>query len=243
MLKKFTICAFSDCHGYIPSEIPECDILCIAGDISPLRIQCDPANMTDWIESIFIPQINKLACKKIFLVAGNHDFVFEHDGYVENILRLFETKCPKLTYLENEFSTYEDLVIYGSPNVIGPEGWAFYDEDLAGIRYTYKKIPLADIAIFHQPLWQNDNGTVLQNNFPRVNYGSMILDNIVYERKPELVLTGHVHSGNHNLVKINDRTKIANVSLKDENYNVKYPIFTTTIEKELLNYPIERKIL
>lgn len=233
MLKKFVISAFSDCHGYIPSEIPECDILCIAGDISPLRIQSNSANMVGWVESVFIPNINKLPCKQVFLVAGNHDFVFEHDEYAEKIFELFKTKCPKLTYLQNEFATYEDLVIYGSPNVIGPEGWAFYDKDLSGIRATYNKLPLVDIAIFHQPLWQNDNGTVLQNGYSKINFGSLILDNIIAERKPKLVLTGHVHSGNHDLVKINKRTVAANVSLKDENYVVKYPVFTTVIEKDL----------
>ena len=233
MLKQFVISAFSDCHGYIPSEIPESDILCIAGDISPLSIQRNSAKMVEWIECNFIPQINNLPCKKVFLVAGNHDFVFEDDKYFNKIMELFKERCPKLTYLENEFSTYEDLVIFGSPDVIGPEGWAFWDEKLLRIKSNYKKIPLVDIAIFHQPLWHHENGTVLQYGYSRANYGSLILDNIVNERKPLLVFTGHVHSGNHNIVKVNDRTSVVNVSIKNESYVVEYPVFTTTIEKEL----------
>ena len=233
MLKQFTISAFSDCHGYIPSEIPACDILCIAGDISPLYIQTILPEMVSWIDTTFIPAINKLNCRQVFLVAGNHDFVFENEKHKNQILDLFKTKCPKLTYLENEFGSYEDLIIYGSPNVIGPFGWAFYDEKLESIKKTYNKLPLVDIAIFHQPLWFGENGKVLQNEYSPANYGSKILDDIVNERKPALVLTGHVHSGNHAVVDVNSRTKAVNVSIKNEDYVVDYPIFTTTIEKEL----------
>ena len=33
------ICAISDMHGQYDFDVPECDILCIAGDIIPLDIQ------------------------------------------------------------------------------------------------------------------------------------------------------------------------------------------------------------
>ncbi len=218
--------AFSDCHGYLPSNISKCDIVCIAGDISPLKCQTNLQEMISWIEFKFIPWAINVPCDKIFLVAGNHDFVFEDSKYNQKIRYLFETYCKKIVYLQDESFKYNNYLIYGSPWVIGPYGWAFYDKKLMKLSENYPEEKV-DIVIFHQPLHEGDNGSVLQH-YSKMNFGSYKLDNLIFEKQPKLVLTGHVHSGNHEEVRIGN-SKVVNVSIKDEEYYVKYPIYYTTI--------------
>ena len=38
--KSIKVVAISDLHGYLP-EIPECDLLCICGDLVPLNVQAN----------------------------------------------------------------------------------------------------------------------------------------------------------------------------------------------------------
>lgn len=73
------ICAISDLHEYLP-EIEPCDILCICGDISHLNIEKNFIQSQIWYETKFFPWINHLPARKIFMIAGNHDFYLEYYG-------------------------------------------------------------------------------------------------------------------------------------------------------------------
>lgn len=223
------VAAFSDGHGYLP-EISECDIVCIAGDISPLRQQTNLKEMFSWLEFKFIPWANNAPCDKIFLVAGNHDFVFESLPYNNRIRYLFENYCNKIVYLQDETYLYKGKhLIYGSPWVTGPAGWAFYSENLNPLAKNYPYGKKVDVAIFHQPLCAGDNGSVLQNTHSKMSFGSYKLDNLVVDEQPKLVVTGHVHSGNHCEVIVGENSRVVNVSLKDEEYWVKYPVYYTNV--------------
>lgn len=65
------ICAISDIHGEL-INIPECDVLCIAGDIVELNVQRDNELSKHWFENEFVPWVNKLPCKKVIATPGNH---------------------------------------------------------------------------------------------------------------------------------------------------------------------------
>lgn len=239
------IIGISDIHGLLMDvkSFPKGDVLCIAGDISPLKAQRNMPQMLSWLQKRFMPWIESLPCEKVFLVAGNHDFVFEHKDFFWAAIDSIQ-ESGKLIYLNDSYVTYNGKQFYGSPWVVGPKGWAFYDET-----QKLKMIDLSmpddvDVAIFHQPLEYGGNGRVLQvpswmigSTFPtdfltdanlHPSYGSTALDNIVEMKKPKLVLTGHVHSGNHELVSFED-SMIANVSILDEDYKQKYQPFEITL--------------
>lgn len=238
------IVAISDIHGLLLQHMPEGDVLCIAGDISPLKAQRNMPQMLSWLQKRFVPWIETLPYEKVFLVAGNHDFVFENKDFyqvAEDIL----TESSKCVYLNNSIYEYNGKVFYGSPWVTGPAGWAFYDETKK-LKMIEQSMPEGvDVAIFHQPLEIGGNGRVLQvpswmvgATFPtdwlkdlnhlHPSYGSIALDDIVEKKAPKLVVTGHVHSGNHEIVNLND-TMVVNVSILDEDYKEKYSPFKINI--------------
>ena len=70
------ICAISDIHGHLP-EIPECDILCICGDIIPLYIQREFAQSIAWLSGPFQKWALEAPCKHVVMIWGNHDFIGE----------------------------------------------------------------------------------------------------------------------------------------------------------------------
>lgn len=236
------IIAISDTHGNLP-EIPQGDVLCIAGDISPLKYQRNLPSMVPWLAKRFATWADKLPVEKVVLVAGNHDFVFQNLEYKDAAIAAV-TSLGKVVYLENSTYEHNGKLFYGSPWVIGPAGWAFYDgtKQLKMIEETMPEG--VDIAIFHQPLEYGGNGRVLQvpswmigqtfdssfltDDHLHPSYGSTALDNIVEKKAPKLVVTGHVHSGNHEIVSLND-TMVANVSLLDEDYKLKYRPFELNI--------------
>lgn len=238
------IVGISDIHGLLLDNIPECDVVCIAGDISPLKFQRNFPSMVPWLAKRFATWANELPCEKVIFVAGNHDFVFENKEFRDSAIAA-ATAFDKIVYLENSTYKYKGKTFYGSPWVIGPSGWAFYDETKK-LKMIENTIPgKVDVAIFHQPLEYGDNGRVLQvpswmvgstypsellkdPNFLHPSYGSTALDEIVEKKSPKLVMTGHVHSGNHEIVSLND-TMIVNVSILDEDYKKHYKPFESNI--------------
>ena len=227
-MNKLKVIAISDNHGLLPEITTQADILCIAGDFSPLHIQKQMPEMLSWMKNKFIPWADSLPVTNVVLVAGNHDFCMADKTAAPEIKRMFREN-GKILCLENTFVDIDSKLIYGSPNTIGPRGWAFYEKSLDSIKNT---MPFnADLCIFHQPLHDSANGTVmipaswdLDALYP--DFGSKVLDKLVYERSPKMVVTGHVHTGNHSVCEMpNDAyqvSKFANVSLLNEDYEPFY---------------------
>lgn len=130
------ICAVSDLHGILPS-IPECDVLCIAGDIIDLIVQRSSDESDAWWSTAFITWANKLSCEKIFVVPGNHDIYIEqlYNGLIKDItLQEFKDKISLLTnskvvFLIDELYEYKGVTFYGTPWIapIHWQTWAFED--------------------------------------------------------------------------------------------------------------------
>lgn len=232
------IVGISDIHGNLP-VLPDGDILCITGDIFPLEYQRNLIKSISWFCLEFVPWTDNLNFEKIIFIAGNHDFaiqqisnkVFNDSNLIlENILPGNNINKHKLVYLQDSLYFYKNITFYGTPWCPDLSNWAFYKSS-EGLFEKFKNIPQkVDVLLTHCPPRFSDVGMVLQNgyNFMK-NYGCQELAEEVAVRQIKWHLCGHVHSGNHNIVKINDYTNVVNVSLKDENYKLTYEPFVFEI--------------
>lgn len=230
MKKNIKIVAFSDNHGYLPKDIPECDIVCIAGDICPLDVQRDFVESISWFLLTFKPWAESLPCKKVIFVGGNHDFFLwnlgpqsNHTGSeVMKKLLGIHRKDSKLVYLQDSSFEYEGKRFYGTPWIEDLERWAFYatPEELEKKWSTIPK--QCDVLISHMPPRLYDCGTVLQPGWNYGNnFGSQVLAEAITFRNIKYHIFGHVHSGSHQEMEVNG-TKLINVSIKNEDYKPTY---------------------
>jgi Icc-related predicted phosphoesterase len=215
------ICAISDLHGYLPKveDMPLSDVVCIAGDISPLRIQRNKLLSAIWFGNTFIPWCESLPCVKVILVAGNHDFFLEdYDEPGGVTLKLGRNN--KLIYLRNSSYKYGHKTFYGTPHITDLPRWAFSitDEEAHKI---FSRIPNCDVLITHTPPFDAANtGTVFGlDHYP--DYGSYALRGEIIDKNIDLIICGHVHTGNHELSDWGTH-KIVNVSYLDEDYRPIY---------------------
>lgn len=189
------IVAVSDQHGNL-TNIPECDLLIIAGDISP-RENHSLGYQEVWLDAAFKYWAKSQPAKKIILIAGNHEFLFqERKSKVYDILK----KIPNLTYLEDDYCYYEDFKIYGSPWQLYHGGWAYnlYEPDL---KEKFNLIPNdTNILVTHSPpTGYGDKAPKSYEDdtvWPEPEHiGSPSLLERIKTVKPILTVFGHVHSG------------------------------------------------
>lgn len=150
------ICGISDIHGNLLENVPECDVLCIAGDVITLNAQRNFDASEYWWKNRFITWVMQLPCKKVIIVPGNHDF------YLENLYTTnrWEEFCDymainteeKLYFLIDQSFEYEGIKFYGTP-WINPidfqrNKWAFENYDFNDDN-PYSKIPECDVLITH----------------------------------------------------------------------------------------------
>ena len=222
------ICGISDMHGILNFDIEKCDILCICGDIVPLGVQSMHEGSANWIKKEFIPWCEKQPCDKVFLIAGNHDWFFmRHPDEVDEIFK----DNKKITYLcdssaeyvDKDYNTYR---IYGTPWCHQFYNWAFMTSDVE-LEKIYNKIPYkVDILMTHDaPHGTSD--VLLQEDIPWASdshIGCIPLGNAVDDKKPILLLHGHLHSTNHEC-EMRGKTEVYNVSMVDERYKKVYKPF------------------
>ena len=156
------ICGISDIHGNLLDNVPECDVLCIAGDVITLNAQRNFDASEHWWKNRFVPWVMKLPCKKVLVVPGNHDMWLEH-LYNED---KWEAFCDymsintegKLHFLIDQTFEYQGVTFYGTPWInpieFQEDKWAFqvksYKEN-----NPYSKIPKCDVLITHDSPFKN----------------------------------------------------------------------------------------
>ena len=223
------ICGISGLHGYLPDNIPTCDVLCISGDIIPLQIQRKTFASIRWWLKDFCNWVKDLPCKKVIFTAGNHDIVLER-LYKSNLFYKFvavleQYSNEKAILLINEAYTYKGINFYGFP-YIRPipfqEGrWAFEDDyknkDEIGV---YRNIPKYDIDV------------LITHDTPFKNF---CLDNIIesMHNKPT-IFCGHWHNGDSDSLQ-----EIYNCSIRDDYYNIKKDFKIPIVEMETRESTIE----
>lgn len=174
------IIGISDLHGYLPNSIPTCDVLCICGDIIPLKIQRNlPQSRKWWLED-FCSWVARLPCEKVIFTAGNHDFFLE-DLYKKNngdyyafVAELENRTKEKAILLINDVYKYEDATFYGFPYIrpipFQESRWAFTDnyknKNESSIYDVLENIN-SDIIITHDNPFKNHLLTSKLKNKPK----------------------------------------------------------------------------
>lgn len=194
------ICGISDIHGDLNINIPECDVLCICGDVINLNDQRDIPTSKHWWETRFIKWVESLPCSKVIVIPGNHDFYLERMynecwGWFKDHMSLLSNK--KLEFLIDESFYYEDVHFYGTPwiePISFQEGkWAFErdfnDDPLL--------IPKCDVLLTHDNPYENPHVKVSNSH-------------VTYH------LFGHWHDGKDNPILCR-----FNCSILDNMYNRK----------------------
>jgi predicted MPP superfamily phosphohydrolase len=248
------ICAISDIHGHLP-EIPECDILCICGDIIPLYIQRDFAQSIAWLSGPFQKWALEAPCKHVVMVWGNHDFIGERlDKYgckepneeYQWLLGMnpkqvceFLFKCDednKIHLLLDTEEVIDGIKFYGMPWCPSLRNWAFYG-DSETLKEKFNQIPSDfDVLLTHCPPKYGQQGIVLQTNW---NFGKdfgceelqeALVQKTMLRSDVCWVLSGHIHSGNHNW-ETHGPLVYRNVSIMDEDYEPTYSPLLFNINK------------
>jgi Icc-related predicted phosphoesterase len=200
------IVALSDAHGQLPQRIPTCDLLLLAGDLTPvtnhgLNFQ------RDWLNGEFRSWLRSVPARKIVGIAGNHDLIFE--------------QAPDLVpadlawiYLQDSGIDWEGLHIWGTPWQPWFWDWAF-NGNPERLQRQWALIPQnTDILIVHGPPRGYGDG-VPNAGGVRLCGCPHLLDRIK-EIRPKLVVFGHIHEGRGEWQL--DGTRLANVTIVDDGY-------------------------
>jgi len=172
------VVCLSDTHGlHEQVEIPDGDLLVHAGDLTR-------HGALEEIEA-FDRFLGSLPHPRKIVVAGNHDFAFEHEAARARAL------VTQATYLEDEEAEVSGLRVWGSPWQPWFYDWAFNLERGAPIRAKWDLIPEGiDVLVTHgPPLGHGD----------RTSRGEAVgcadLLDAVRRLGPRLHVFGHIHEG------------------------------------------------
>jgi len=217
-----SVYAVSDIHGRLPdpADLPVCDVLIVAGDICPdfLNSSYDKgeARQANWLHKEFRKWLEDCYAEgvsEIVGIAGNHDFVFE---------RGIQPHDLPWTYLQDRVETICGLSMAGVPWCPNLARWAFYADDKR-LKAKYEALPDGlDILISHSP--PHGYGDLIPKN-SRFNYsahdinvGTHQLTNILYEKAPKVVISGHIHEGRGRYEYHSKGVVVYNVSYLTEQY-------------------------
>lgn len=213
----YKICATSDLHGWLP-EIPQCNLLLIAGDICPTashKIQYQ----RNWLMGSFWNWLQQLRERGIEVVGicGNHDFIGEKKP---EVLR----RLP-WSYLEDSMHYFygrsgSELAIWGCPHTKIFHEWAFMKSE-EYLYYEHSQIPeSANIILTHGPPYGYGDA-VFRGGGLEERTGSPGLTEWIEKNQPRFVFCGHNH-GDQGIFQLG-KTIIANVAFLGDNYQPKHP--------------------
>lgn len=206
-----TLCLTSDLHGILPDSTPECDILVIAGDLSPYwdhRLEFQQ----DWLTGKFAAWCKKQPAGKIIAIPGNHDRLMEIEKN-----RLLYNDPEVWTLLIDEPFEHRGINFWGSPWSKKYNNWHFMLEE-NGLFHRYEQIPEGtDVLISHGPPYGICDTIWYQEH---ENLGSAELFNRLRYTTIQLVVCGHIHTG-HGIGACNN-TIVANASQVNERYETVY---------------------
>jgi Icc-related predicted phosphoesterase len=202
------ICAVADLHGRLP-DIPECDVLVIAGDICP-DIDWRHAGgydlmkqgQTEWLGDAYREWEDKVPAEHIVATPGNHDWV---DAFPDN--------CRSQMYIDQGFEMYDGPKMKGRwPKPFGQEllrdnlktlktfwftPWVShcgdwnYQAHRDRRRYAFDNIPhKLDLLVMHAPAHGVGDTT-----YSGEHAGCQEMRQFIQMRQPRHAVFGHIHEG------------------------------------------------
>ena len=185
-------------------DIPECDLLLIAGDVS-FAFKGDRVAKHAFLAGAFGEWLDRVPAREIVLVAGNHDQSIEAWGVPDGL------RCH---YLQDAGLELFGLRIWGTPWQPWFHDWAFNAPRHHGEAFLASKfdgIPDAtDVIVAHGPPHGYGDWT------GSTHVGSTAMTATLERVQPRLMVCGHIHeaAGRYRL----DETEVINASLVDHRY-------------------------
>jgi Icc-related predicted phosphoesterase len=217
------IIAVADLHGLLPN-IPECDLLLIAGDIAPdlpmpsrhgsgyaAGVKAGQHRQLDWLADDFKRWLEEIPAKEVVGIAGNHDFAFELPHAYRDLDGL------RWTYLRDEAHlTDAGLYVYGTPWVPALPNWAFYASENM-LRHRAAAVPEnLHILMTHGPPYGYRDKIITGTSVGDVPMAARLRELSASGEAPKAVICGHIHEGFG--VEHFEDIPIINVAYVDENY-------------------------
>jgi len=206
----------SDTHGrhdLMNNQIPEGDVLVVAGDISNIGKKKDIVSFHEFLKQV--------PCKHKVVIAGNHDWCFENSKRKKASLWL-TNEDSSIHYLQDSEITIEGIKFYGSPWQPEFYNWAFNLRRGKQIKEKWDLIPQnTDVLITHGP-----PAGILDPDRNQESVGCVDLLDRVLKIKPKVHVFGHLHSGYGTIQK--EGITFVNASICDEIYDpINKPIVFT----------------
>lgn len=176
------ICAISDLHEqWADVQVPECDILVIAGDITYEGKWDRLYAFVAWMDMLKANGV----CKDIVVIAGNHDLTAQTNP--ERFAALMKESC---VYLNDTVENVQGLTFFGSPWTPFFYNWAFNAHRGPAIAAHWAMCPDGvDVVVTHGPPFG------VCDVIPDGRHvGCVDLRNEMLERvQPKLLICGHIH--------------------------------------------------
>ncbi len=196
-------------------DIPECDLLLIAGDIS-FASKGELAAKHAFLAGPFREWLEQVRASEVVLVAGNHDQSIEAWGLPDGL------RCH---YLEDAGTELFGLKFWGTPWQPWFHDWAFNAPRHDGERFLASKFELipadTDIMICHGP--PRGYGDHSEDSA----VGSTALAEAVERVQPRLLVCGHIHSG-HGRYRLGG-AEIINAAHMDNDFRPAHPVVAVTL--------------
>ncbi len=203
-LPAMRIVCVSDTHGRgRDAVVPDGDVLVHAGDLTSMGTLPQIAQEAAWLRSL--PHRTKV------VIAGNHDFAFEHEP------REAVALLRDLVYLEDSEATIDSVRFYGSPWQPRFFDWAFNLDRGPAIRARWDRIPAGiDVLVTHGP-----PAGVLDRTAAGMDVGCADLLDAIARVRPKVHVFGHIHEAYGLVVK--DGTTFVNASTCNRSYKPVQP--------------------
>jgi Icc-related predicted phosphoesterase len=195
------VVAISDTHGRREwrDQVPACDVLIHAGDITSGGTLSEMKKVADWLNG-------RDDIKNALFVPGNHDRCFEES--LDEVRRML----PRSAVLIDQGVSIDGKVFWGSPWTDPFMDWWFMLPEEKQRELYQSMPPRIDVLITHGPPYG-----VLDPGWKEDHVGSVALRDALSARSVDRHIFGHLHAAGGKMLRDGPR-RYHNVAFCDEAY-------------------------